>query len=436
MDSEEILKNNRNAVQSIFLSTGIADGHFKDLYQYPIDRAAELVQSCPVSRDGHHAWPGGLIAHALESCANALRMRKSVLLPVGASPEARKTKADLYTYAVFSATLLHDIGIAMDTQVIRLLDWRRRYLCDWNPLLEDIGAHPKARYMEVRFREDPVKSHGGMSALMYINRVLPKLGICWIRDDPVVYGEFMDALSDNPSGPIHKLMVKAYLASEERVMGHSMRPTGEQTKPAGAKFKEEPSAKEGWVQNPSGRRALKPIPASRLKTRRGSSSATKSRENPDKTIPDPNQTGAGESDREPDIQANEVEKTSPGEEFRKWVESGINDATLSFNDDGALIHVVDNAMLLLVVPSIFERYATERSMRMETAKHDFAALGIHIRNVGKSENDQWQARISREGKISMIKGWLLPIEHLNLQVDLAINDQIKIMNSHGIKNNP
>ncbi len=120
-------------------------------------------------------------------------MRKGVLLPIGASPEVRKTKADLYTYAVFTATLLHSIGITMDTQVIRLLDWRRRYLCDWHPLLEDMGAYPRARYMEVKFREEPVKGHGGMSALMCVNRILPKIGVCWIRDDPVVYDEFMKA---------------------------------------------------------------------------------------------------------------------------------------------------------------------------------------------------------------------------------------------------
>ena len=44
LDADEILESNGKILNSIFLSSGIADDHFTALYRYPIERTAGILQ--------------------------------------------------------------------------------------------------------------------------------------------------------------------------------------------------------------------------------------------------------------------------------------------------------------------------------------------------------------------------------------------------------
>lgn len=212
--TREFLENNGNSIDSIRQSAGISDRLFGRLYLHPITRISELLQSCPASGAGHHARPGGLVAHILDSCAHALRFRKGIILPVGATPEQEMEKADLFTYTVFAATLLHDIGAAQDTRRITLHDRRGRYLREWDPLLTDIDSEqPRARHIKIEDRPAPASRSGQTSSLMYVNRILPGAGLRWLRSDPGAYGAFLNAFSETPTGPIHRLVQKGKQAS-------------------------------------------------------------------------------------------------------------------------------------------------------------------------------------------------------------------------------
>ncbi len=142
-------------------------------------------------------------------------------LPISGSPEERKTKADLYTYAVFAASLLGEIGALLHRQRITLFSRGRSNLGEWSPLANDIDSFPKARYMKIEFRREHVGTSRSLS-LMYAARILPADGLQWIESDPEVLGEFLQAFADRPGGPIHDLAVKGSRASitrAEPVMG-------------------------------------------------------------------------------------------------------------------------------------------------------------------------------------------------------------------------
>ncbi len=98
-----------------------------------IERAAEWTQLLPASESHHHAQPGGLMTHMMESAAHALRFRQGYLLPVGAAPEEIPARKHRWTYAVFLAALLHDIGRPMADINVQVL--RSRKPCGkWQPL--------------------------------------------------------------------------------------------------------------------------------------------------------------------------------------------------------------------------------------------------------------------------------------------------------------
>ncbi len=218
---EGILSQNRNreAIAAIQRNVGLSDNLFNKLYYYSLLQTADLVQSCPASESHHHAYPGGLIAHILESCANALRFRKNRILPVGASPEVASKKSDLYTYAVFAATLLHDVAKPLTDQIVTVHDKKGRKLYDWNPVYKTISSDRNAGYITISFRPGRNYTHHQNSALIYLNRILLEDGCRWIQEDTGVYSEFLAVFAENPSGPIHELMTKGDQLSVARALG-------------------------------------------------------------------------------------------------------------------------------------------------------------------------------------------------------------------------
>ena len=99
-----------------------------------IERMAELVQLMPASEAHHHAHVGGLLAHTLEMTLAALTWRNGRLLPEGATIEQIDRERDQWTYAVFFASLLHDIAKPMTDLCIT---WRATGMPQplrWSPI--------------------------------------------------------------------------------------------------------------------------------------------------------------------------------------------------------------------------------------------------------------------------------------------------------------
>ncbi|MYB34733.1 MAG: hypothetical protein F4X92_06350 [Gammaproteobacteria bacterium] len=227
----------QKCVDAIRKSAGINDILFDRFYKNAIHNVAELVQLCPGSEAHHHAWPGGLISHILESCANALELRKAVILPVGSEPEEVARKSALYTYAVFAGCLLHDVAKPLTDQRITLHTRTGRYFCDWDPAERNTTSVRRAAYMQIRFRPDRVYAHHQHSSLIFLQRVLPAVGFQWIQSDTGVYGDFLDAFASEPGGPIYKLMAQGDQISVSKALGAQNLPQFAGSRPLSMKIK-------------------------------------------------------------------------------------------------------------------------------------------------------------------------------------------------------
>lgn len=86
------------------------DTSWQYLYQDVIERYAELVQLMPASQAHHHTVPGGLFIHTLEVLEYALSIRKQYKLPTFASEKEQEDQRHMWTYAIFAAVILHDVG--------------------------------------------------------------------------------------------------------------------------------------------------------------------------------------------------------------------------------------------------------------------------------------------------------------------------------------
>ncbi|PUB72142.1 MAG: hypothetical protein DBP03_18440 [gamma proteobacterium symbiont of Ctena orbiculata] len=221
--ANDLLKQYQPQLRRIRQLTSVPDSHYNILYTDLIQRLAELVQLLPASEAHHHAHAGGLLQHSLETAEAALRIRQSYLLPQGGIPEQQSMKADLYTYAVFTVALLHDIGKPMTDQLVCIYHpdgWQE----DWMPLG---GPMPTGLMYSITFRRDRKYRVHEKLPLLLIQWIIPIEGQVWLNSDLQVLEQWTDALSgssiDNDNA-ISEIIKKAdqYSVANNLTGGHAV----------------------------------------------------------------------------------------------------------------------------------------------------------------------------------------------------------------------
>ena len=73
---------------------------------------------------------------------------------------------------------------------------------------------------------------------------------------------------------------------------------------------------------------------------------------------------------------------------------------------------------------IFRNYAEKHSLNWEVVQNDFRGLRINLKNP----NDENWFKVSVSGKrMSLLKGWIIPIENLTVERQLEVNDQLTLL---------
>jgi len=186
----------------------VSDAHFQALYVTPIKHLAELVQQLPASEAHHHVGQGGLLDHSMEVAVTALQLRRGYLLPPGAPPEDQARLQDLWTYAVFTSALMHDIGKPVMDQHVELYDEQGRSSGVWDPWgrpMPDPGSY------RVRFaRERRHKLHERVVPLL-APRIITPAGLGWLAGDHAVFAAWIAALSGviEDAGALGEILLQA-----------------------------------------------------------------------------------------------------------------------------------------------------------------------------------------------------------------------------------
>ena len=147
----------------------IDDVTYQTLYQDTIERFAELVQLMPASQAHHHAVPGGLFVHTLEVLEHALTLRRQHKLPMFATEKQQEDERHLWTYAVFLAALLHDVGKRLTLC---------RFILDNNRELEPFSSDPAqlaGRHYRIVFNDPKYHALHEQIGLAFIGYLLSPL---------------------------------------------------------------------------------------------------------------------------------------------------------------------------------------------------------------------------------------------------------------------
>jgi conjugal transfer pilus assembly protein TraI len=193
--------------------------HLQLLIHATILNYGRFVQQLPASEAHHHAGAGGMLDHGLEVVTNALALRRGYLLPQGAEPERLARTQDLWTYAVFTAALLHDVGKVVVDQRVLLFNKRKRPVGTWDPWHGPMDQ--VTTWYCVEFVRD--RRHGlhERVAPLLARFVVPAPGLSWLASDREVLTAWVATISGdrNNAGVLGEIIARADGESVARNLG-------------------------------------------------------------------------------------------------------------------------------------------------------------------------------------------------------------------------
>jgi len=188
----DLLGQRAKQVKTIQQLAGVPKAHWRTLYMDALLAFAGYVQQLPASEAHHHPGAGGLLDHTLEVVTHALRIRRGHLLPHGADAEEITAKKDVWTYAVFSSALLHDVGKPLMDQVVTLYDKQGQELGYWDALTTPMISDG---WYRIRYRKNRQYRLHERTALLLSRLILPTPALNWLASDRAVLAAWMATVS-------------------------------------------------------------------------------------------------------------------------------------------------------------------------------------------------------------------------------------------------
>lgn len=289
LSAQEVLKRCgvANLVVLVRVRMGFPQETFALAAQPLIERYAEYVQLESVSGSLRYGGPGGRLHRALAIALRALDHRRGQILPRNAPPETLGALTHRWTYAVFAAALLRDVG-----------------------------SEPAA---------DAARRFEGW---------VPELIQRWLREDAALIAELRAVLTGaaDPSSAIAELVERA-ATGVRTAIAVSVPPDAPEPQSGAAEATAEPTPAMPEVSGPEFLDAV-------------------------------DDTGSERARR-----------------FMAWVKQGAADGTLPVNVRGALVHRVEEG-LLLASPGIFRAFVRQEGTRRDEPRDAAKRLQREVLRAG------------------------------------------------------
>ena len=194
-----------------------------------IHRYAEYVQLMPASESHHHAHVGGLLSHTLEMTLAAMTWRNGHFFPEGASVEEMDVQRDEWTYVVFFAALLHDVGkIMADLRIAWIctgMEAPLRWVPTSGPLTAMVQSRLGGEYL-VEFTPKSARDYAAHSRLatILLQQVAPATALSFLARRPQAFEALTQYLSgSDKSSMLAQLVRKADQTSTQQALANGSR---------------------------------------------------------------------------------------------------------------------------------------------------------------------------------------------------------------------
>lgn len=220
LSSNALLAPHNASLSRIEELAGVPATYFKDYYLAPLHHYARFVQQLPASEVHHHAHAGGLLAHTLEVITTALSLRQGYLLPPGVAVEALVHLKDVWTYAVFTAALCHDLAKPAVDQKVSLYDVAGQSIGVWDPWAGDIDGQVAAHWYGVEFVRNRSYRLHEKASLLLVHRIIPATGLAWLASDRQAFAAWCGCVSGDASQA--DVLGEIISLADRQSVGHSL----------------------------------------------------------------------------------------------------------------------------------------------------------------------------------------------------------------------
>jgi integrating conjugative element relaxase (TIGR03760 family) len=189
-----------------------------------VQAVAEMVQQLPASEAHHHAEPGGLFVHTVETLQHAAKLRQGRILPPGADIETQGRTQHLWTVGIYIAALLHDIGKPVSDLRVTLFSDSHPAGAPWQALMGSMIEAKSSAYVVdfPRATERDYQAHQRLG-IQLIQRLVPTITRLWLGSDPTLLGQLLGYLSGETQGPIAEIVRAAEAESVRRNLASGSR---------------------------------------------------------------------------------------------------------------------------------------------------------------------------------------------------------------------
>ena len=215
MAADALLKPRSTAVAEIQELCGFPKEHFSALVMPLLRSVAEWCQAFPASDAHHHARPFGLLDHTLEVAILALRLRRGILLPEGATAETLAEYQDRWTYGVLAAALIHDLGKPAIDQTVLLYARGRPTGETWNPWAGPVTKTQADAYLAHYRKERRHRLHDRAKP-MFSPWWVPPRSVQWMAADMNLLAEWIAVLHGEAGGSLTAIVAQADSTSVAR----------------------------------------------------------------------------------------------------------------------------------------------------------------------------------------------------------------------------
>ncbi|WP_165873410.1 MobH family relaxase [Parasulfuritortus cantonensis] len=205
------------ALEEVRLASGLTEPTWRTHVVPTIRSVAEMTQQLPASEAHHHAQPGGLWIHTVETLQHAARLRQGRILPPGADIEAQGRIQHIWTVGIYIAALLHDVGKTVADLRVTLFSAASPSGATWKALMGSMNDAKAEAYVVdfPRALERDYQAHQKIG-IQLVQRLVPTETRIWLSTDQALLDSLMGYLGGDLQGPIAEIVREAEAESVRR----------------------------------------------------------------------------------------------------------------------------------------------------------------------------------------------------------------------------
>lgn len=391
LSSQELLKLNEPHILALKLKQlcQAPSNYYKALYEPVLLNLVDYVQSLPDIRTLNTPMSKQWLIAAMTRTAYAVMLRHRMILPHHAEPKLAAKEYALWTYVIFSSSLLWHIGKLNTHYTVNLCDEAGTVEKTWNPMTQSL--YQAGNYYKIaEIDQNGPASFKQMTTVM-ARHLMPEDGFNWIASNDTALQEWLLALVEETGaqGKVLYILEMAKKLSEQEITCGNI------------------------IEELNHYEAI-------LRAYNDKEEAVKALE---KLLD-------GDKDLPP-VELVDKSDSKIGEEFLRWLRKGIANKSIAINQKDALVHISPDGVVL-AYPELFQDFCSMfyRHKDWIIVYKQFNYLGL----TKKSGADTWFGKFyteksGRHDTTSSFDGVMVSSKKIftNGQVP-PVNPNLKIMN--------